>query len=523
MYHVRKTKTASGATAVQVVRYQARRTIICVHIGSAHDNEKVVLLEHEARKWIENSTGQEALFPASEKGKQKETILLVNKSQYLGVKYTFLYEVLSQQLHFFSFHALENQLLFDLALLRIVQPTSKLSSLKLLSTMFGIVYPRGHLYEAIAAMSSYKERVLATVVQFAKEHYAFDFSMVFYDVTTLYFESFTEDEDRVDTDGNVIEKGLKRNGFSKDLKFNQPQIVVGLVVNNDGFPVSYEVFEGNTFEGDTFIPVIAGFKKKYAIENLTVVADAAMISFDNVDKLKEHHLSYIVGGRMANLKLSEMEIIAQSLIGQTQDEKELAKKDGASTRIMTERGLLICDFSFKRYLKDKREMEKQVQKAKLLLAKHAGVKRAKFLTNRGKKKTDQVLNVVLIKRTKRLLGIKGYYTNLKDEADKTIIDHYHNLWHVELAFRIAKSDLAARPIYHFKRPTIEAHILICFMALAVVKHMELKTKKSIKQIVQLLQSITEARIKNKLTGEIVVFREELSDEIEQLWKTLTKP
>lgn len=507
---------------MQVVRYQQRKTIICSHIGSSLDHEKVALLEQEARKWIEQVTGQGKLFPFAEKGKQQDTMLLVKKSQYLGVKYTFLYEVLAQQLRSFSFHALDNQLLFDLVLLRIVQPASKLSSLQLLATLFGITYQRGHLYEALGAMTQYKERVLTTVVQFAKAHYAFDFSMVFYDVTTLYVESFHEDADSIDVEGHVLEKGLRKMGFGKERKPGQPQIVIGLMVNKDGFPVSYEVFEGNTFEGDTFIPVISGFKKKYAIDALTVVADAAMISLDNVEKLKEHQLSYIVGGRIANLKLSEMKMVANALIGEAPDEKELAKKDGRSTRIETERGLLICDFSFKRYKKDKREMEKQIQKANLLLTKHVGIKRAKFLKNRDKKKTAQVLNTALVERTKRLLGMKGYYTNLHKEADTTIIAHYHNLWHVEQAFRIAKSDLAARPLYHFKRQTIEAHILICFMALAVAKHMELKTKKSIKQITQQLRSITEARIKNKLTGEIVVFREELSDEIEQLWKTLAK-
>ena len=119
-----------------------------------------------------------------------------------------------------------------------------------------------------------------------------------------------------------------------------------------------------------------------------------------------------------------------------------------------------------------------------------------------------------------LLGIKGYYTNLPDKNDKTIIDHYHNLWHVEQAFRVAKSDLAMRPIYHFKKQTIEAHILICFMALAICKYMELKTGKSTKRIIKLLKSITEARMKNLLTGEIFIMRKEISKEVNQLWKTL---
>ena len=262
-----------------------------------------------------------------------------------------------------------------------------------------------------------------------------------------------------------------------------------------------------------------------------------MISFDNVKKLKEHELSYIVGGRMANLKYAEMKQVNAELIGQNQTAEELQKIDGKSMTIQTERGLLICDFSLKRYLKDKREMEKQISRAENLVAKNTDGKRTKFLMLKQTKKTGKKkgetkekayeLNTTLIERTKLLLGIKGYYTNLfeKDEklTNQDIITHYHNLWHVEQAFRIAKSDLAARPIYHRKREAIEAHILICFMALAVCRYMELKTKKSTKQIVQLLRSITEARIKNKLTGEIVTFREKLSSEIEQLWKTLLEP
>lgn len=522
MFHVRKTKTASGATAIQVVRYRHRKLIVCRHIGSSRDAEKIVLLEQEARRWIENATRQVPLFPQAQDKQKDNTILVLNKSQYLGVRYTFLYEVLSRQLRFFSFNSFNNQLLFDLVLMRIVQPASKLASLKFLLELFGISHQRGHMYETIADCSDLKERVELAVLQFAKQHFHFDFSIVFYDVTTLYFESFEEDADSADEEGNITEKGLRKTGFSKDNKGNQPQIVIGLIVNNDGFPVGYEIFEGNTFEGDTFIPVITAFKTRHSVETLTVVADAAMISFDNVQKLLGHKLSYIVGARIANLKLAQMETISSELIGQVQDKQELEKKDGKSMRMKTERGLLICDFSFKRYLKDKREMEKQIARAERLLQKNKGVRRTKFLKNKGKNKTEQEINAGLIKKTKLLLGIKGYYTNLSETDNKTIITQYHNLWQVEKAFRIAKSDLQMRPIYHFKRQTIEAHILICFMALAVSKYMEWKTGISIKRIMQLLKSITDARIKNKLTGEIVILREELTDEIEQLWKTLTK-
>ena len=165
-------------------------------------------------------------------------------------------------------------------------------------------------------------------------------------------------------------------------------------------------------------------------------------------------------------------------------------------------------------------MDKQITKAKKLLEENEGVKRAKFIKNKDDKKTEQVLNIDLIEKAKMLLGTKGYYTNLTDDTDETIINHYHNLWKVEKAFRITKSDLEARPVFHHKKENIKAHILICFMALAVCKYMELKTGKSTKKIVKLLKSITEARMKNLLTGKIFLMRKEVSDEVNRLQQLL---
>lgn len=522
MFHVRTTTTASGATAVQIVRYRSRKRIVIKHIGSAHTKEDIASLKKIAVQWIEQTTHQQALFPLEKKGVSLP-LVSIDKLRNLGFRCTFAYEMLTKLLRMFCLTDKEHQLLLDLVLMRIIQPASKLESFALLSELFDIHHKRTDFYRSLPTIVGTKEAIEKSVIVLASTHFSFDFHIVFYDVTTLYFESFTEDEDKLDTDGNVIEKGLRKNGFSKDLKFNQPQIVIGLIVTKEGFPVSYEVFEGNTFEGDTFIPLIVRFKKKYRVENLTVVADAAMISFDNVEKLKENSLSYIVGGRIANLKRNQMEEVSTALIEQASDEKEIKKKDGISTRIETERGLLVCDFSFKRYQKDKREMEKQIAKAEKLLEKKEGAKRTKFLMNKDKKKTEQILNLELVEKTKLLLGIgiKGYYTNLIDADNKTIIDQYHNLWQVEKAFRIAKSDLQTRPIYHFKRQTVEAHILICFMALAACKYMELKTKKSTKVIIKLLKQVTDARILHTLTNEEIILRSEISTETEKIVKMLS--
>lgn len=522
---VRTVKTSSGATAVQIVRYEKGRRVVVSHIGSADAPENLLVLKEEAQRRIEKNSMQISLFP---KEKQKTSpILVINKSEYLGARYSFIYEVLMQLLCLFNFHKLNNQLLFDLVMMRIIEPVSKLESLEYLSEMFGITYKEGSLYQAIAQFPKLKANVLENVVAVARKQFAFNFSIVFYDVTTLYFESFTQDADLTDEKGKIIIKGLRRNGFSKDNKSNQPQIVIGLIVTKEGFPVSYDVFEGNTFEGKTFIPTIVKFRNTHTVKTLTVVADAAMISFDNIQELIKAKLSYIVGARMGSIKPEQIKQIHTKLLGQTENLKEvdlleLTKKDSSSTRIETDRGLLVCDFLLKRYKKDKREMERQILKAQKLLEKHNGLKRTKFIKNKDDKKTEQIINTELIEKTKMLLGIKGYYTNLIDETNQTIIKRYHNLWHVEKAFRIAKSDLAMRPIYHFKRQTIEAHVLICFMALAICKYMELKAEKSTKRIIKLLKSITDARILNKLTGETIVMRQTLSVEVEQLWKTLAR-
>ena len=496
MFYVRTVKTASSSTAVQVIRYRNRKRIVVKHIGSARTQEDLRSLKQTAQKWIDQETKQQYLFPTARK--TTSTLIPIDKLRNLGFRYTFAYEVLMGIFRLMQFNTLENHLLLDFVLMRIIQPASKLESLELLSELFGITHKRADFYRSIPAFVSLKEKVEKKTITFAQKQFAFDFSIVFYDVTTLYFETFKEDEE-----------AFRRTGFSKDNKANQPQIVIGLIVTRDGFPVSYDIFAGNTFEGKTFIPTICKFRDTYKVLNLTVVADAAMISLSNVQSLVENNLSYIVGARMANLKRDQILEISQ----------KLNTVDGNSTRIETERGLLVCDFSLLRYKQDKREMEKQIIKAHKLIVEKEGFRRTKFIKNIGK--TKQILNNDLIEKTKLLLGIKGYYTNLVANTNEAIISHYHNLWKVELAFRIAKSDLAARPIYHFKKQTIEAHILICFVALAVCKYMELKTRRSTKAIIKLLKKITDARILNTLTNEEIIIRSDMPEEIQKLLKTLS--
>lgn len=490
MLYTRTTKTASGATAVQVVRYENRKKIVVTHIGSAHYQKELLSLKRTAARLIKKISRQRSLLP--DKDQRPANLLPLDKCRYVGIRYSFLYETLSRIFILFKFHLFHNQLLTDLVLMRIVEPASKLRSLKLLKQYFNVKHSRRDFYRELPALSNLKDQAENKILTVAKNYFNFDFSLVFYDVTTLYFESFEPDD-------------LRKCGFSKDNKAGQPQILIGLMVTVDGFPVAYEVFAGNKFEGHTFIPVITTFQCKHQIKQLTVVADAAMLSFENMQELNKNGLCYIVGARLSNISKTLLKDINNNLL----------RTNGQTIRLTTDYGNLVCGFSLERFRKDKREMEKQIQKAEIALQEPGKLKRIKFVKNTGRTRLE--LNNELIEKQKMLLGIKGYYTNLPPETDnQIIIKHYHNLWRVEQSFRIAKHDLQMRPIYHSKEQAIKTHVLICFMALAVSKYMELKTGKSLKHIIQSLKGVTDARIFNMLTQKEIVLCSEIPDETKSL-------
>lgn len=488
MLYIRTTKTTSGSTAVQVVRYHKRKKIVVVHIGSARNSQELHALKQAATAWIEKAYKQPSLFSAE----APSSLVPLDKCQYLGFRYRLIYESLQKLFTVFKFHLLHQPLLTDLVAARIIEPGSKLKSLQFLEEFVGVKHQRREFYRQLPRFINLQDQVEAKVLVIAKKKFSFNFSLIFYDVTTLYFESFEPDN-------------LRKPGFSKDNKSNQPQIIIGLLVNNEGFPVAYQIFEGNKFEGHTLIPAILAFKRKHNTQSLIVVADVAMISLDNITALTGSGLNYIVGARTGSLSLKLIKEVSNVL----------AQQDKATVRHQTDYGDLICEFSAKRFAKDKREMDKQIKKAEELLKDPSGIKRTKFI--KANNHAAYELNSALVEKTKLLLGVKGYYTNLGEEvSDRQIIQHYHNLWHVEQAFRIAKSDLQMRPIYHFKETAVKVHILICFMALAICKYMELKTSKSTKHVVELLKSVTDARILNTLTNEEITLCSQMSEETRQL-------
>ena len=471
---IRIIKTASNAKAVQVVRYQNNKRIVLHHIGSAHTDVGLDELKILAEEWIKDYNHQLSIFPDENPNK----LLHLNHSTFIGVKYHFLYKIVHSIQEMIKLDDLPT-LLNDLVVIRIFEPASKLRSLELLEQYFGIRHIRKSYYKIAPNCINLKSLVEKKVVSFAENHYFFNYDLLFYDVTTLYFETFEEDD-------------LRKNGFSKDNKSQQPQILIALMVSKEGFPVSYEIFSGNTFEGHTIIPVIKGFIERNGVKDFTVVADAAMISSENIKLLIQNKINYIVGARLGNLSTDLIDAI----------DKNLEREDGNSIRIKTENGYLICSYSSVRYRKDKYEMEKQIEKAKQVISKPSKTKKTKFTQTKG-----QIieLNELLIKKTQKLLGIKGYYTDLEPSIadNKTIIERYHELYKIEQNFRISKNDLQTRPIFHFKEEPLKLHILICFMALVISKHIELQTGMSIRKFLDESKKVVDGEILNHVTNKTV--------------------
>lgn len=401
MLHIRVVKTKGNSRSVQVYRYRNTKRVIIKHIGSGTTDEEITALQGMVRVFIADYTRQSFLF---EQTRPKEEAILVSQCRYIGIYYTYLYDVLRAVQHQIGYALEVGTLLNDLVVMRTFEPASKLRSIELMETYFGIKHRRQRYYESARKWLDLKEGIEKQTLGFARKQYGFDFSLLFYDVTTLYFETFTEDE-------------LRRNGFSKDNKSQQPQIVVALLVTPEGFPVGYEVFSGNTFEGHTLIPSIKSFIKKHNIEHFTLVADAAMISTDNIEALRAEKINYIVGARLGNVAADLLATI----------DANLSRTDGSVIRLKTENGYLICSFSKKRYNKDKYEMQKQIDRAKSVLSQPSKVKKIKYLKS-GDRKME--LNEKLIEKTTTLLGIKGYCTDIEETVagNATIISRYHDLY-----------------------------------------------------------------------------------------------
>ena len=309
--------------------------------------------------------------------------------------------------------------------------------------------------------------------------------VVFYDVTTLYFEIDQEDE-------------LRKTGFSKEGKHQNPQIVLGLLVSKNGYPLAYEIFEGNKFEGHTMLPVIDAFKNKYNLKQLIVIADSGLLSNSNTEELQAKGYEFILGARIKN----EGRQMRKNILS-------LMLKNGESAIIQKGNLKLIISYSDDRAKKDRYNREKGLKRLE------AQIKRGRLtkqnINNRGYNKflkLDGKIDVSIDKekiiQDSQWDGLKGYLSNAELSKDQ-IIENYQHLWQIERAFRIAKTDLKIRPIYHRLQRRVEAHICISFVAYKVYKELERqlaerKESMSPTKAIEIAENIMEITIKLPHSG-----------------------
>jgi len=485
---IRTVRTASGARAVQIIRYAHTKRMVVKHMGSAHTEEELLLLRREAERVREQLSPQLSLFSSAESasGLHEDHLTLQ------AVTHCFAHEALRRCSRQCGLGFLA-PLYQDMALMRIIEPASKLRTLTLLQRYFNVSYAERTVYRLLPKLIQEKENIEKAAYQTACRHFGESFALILYDVTTLYFESHEPDDE------------LRARGFSKDDKSKQPQVVIGLLVTPQGFPLMHEVYKGNTFEGHTMLEVIKRFQKGHAHSKPIVVADAAMLSRDNMGYLEAEGYRYIVGARLANTPRSFIDTIAA----------RLSRQDHVMIRLgYPNRSFdVICPYSSQREKKDRRQFEKQITKAIQLIARKEAGKRAKFVKKSPNGKSSFILDEELKEKTEKLLGIKGYCTNIPESeiSNEQVIAYYHDLWRIEQAFRISKTDLKTRPIFHYMHEAIRAHVLLCFMALMMGKFLEIRTRLSLQRVRDILWNVHEAHIQDALTGKRITLQTNLAE------------
>jgi transposase len=298
----------------------------------------------------------------------------------------------------------------------------------------------------------------------------------FFDVTTLYFESVSQDD-------------LKEFGFSKDQKHHSVQVVLALVVDSQGLPLAYEVFKGNLSETKTLIPVLEKLRSRFSISNVTVVCDRGLASQSNVEALQKANFRFVIATKLRSMS-KKLQINDLSTYQFLPDQEAILEEDRIRFRVMEHPQYadtqLIVTYSPSRAKKDKNDRERLLEKLESKLSdssSEASVK--KVISNGGYKKFTSVkegslviLNEHAIEEDAKWDGFHGLAVSNSAQLNVgQALARYRNLWRVEETFRIAKCTLKTRPIFHWAPHRIRAHVLLCFMNLFLERFLEWRLRK----------------------------------------------
>jgi transposase len=392
---------------------------------------------------------------------------------------------------------------------RFIEPSSKLATFKQKEKIEGdYAIELQHLYRSLDLLSEHKEDVEESLFDSRRDLFNSRVDVVFFDTTTFYFDSQRETE-------------LLRKGFSKDGKFSDVQIVYGLMTDRLGQPIGYEYFPGNTADVKTLLPTIKALKKRFRLGDVTLVADSGVLSKDNLTKLDGMDYKYIVAARLLNLPRKKQDEIFDS-----SRYKKLREGDDELLLYETvhENRRLIVTWSKKRAQMDAKEREKLIEKLKKRL--DGGKKNV--LANRYRKfvelgDSEPVISEKALSEASKSDGYLGILTNNRDLQGETLLEKYKELWRIEESFRLMKSQLEVRPMFHWTERRISGHLVMCFLAFVVLRELERRVKDlGIEDSVnKILTALSELQVSELLCkGDQYLLRSRVSPLAESIFKAL---
>lgn len=451
---VRKKKNHSGLISVQVIDKSHGKYRVLKTVGSSMDLQVVDELFKQGKRWISSHLGEQDIFEQAAKEADERQVVdfLLTKVENILLNGTQL--ILDKVFKSIGFDQLNDDILKHLVIARLSQPLSKSATVDYLKSHFDEDVQLHNIYRYLDKLhNSQQEKMQQISVEHTRKILGGKIGLVFYDVTTLYFETDNSDE-------------LREPGFSKDGKHSQPQVVLGLLVSLDGYPLSYSLFNGSQYEGRTMLPLVEDFVQRFKLDDFVVVADSGLMNKSNINLLESGGHKYILGARIK----SEPEKTKQWILS-------LEKRDGVFNELQMGGGVrLIVGYSDKRAKKDRYNREKGVKR--LQKAYKSGNITKENINKRGYNKFLEISNNVKVAINAQKIaedskwdGLKGYLTNTSLPA-KEVHEQYTGLWVVESAFRVTKGTIEIRPMFHFTPRRIEAHVCICFIAYKVYKELE---------------------------------------------------
>lgn len=502
---VRKKQNSSGSISVQIISKFKNRYKVVRTIGSSKDQTEISKLEELAKAEKIQLESQASLFIFEKDHLLLDYLSNISNNQVKTVGPELVFGRIYDKI---GYNKIPNKLFRHLVISRLSFPLSKLKTTEYLYRYQGIEVKVDKIYRFMDQLSDkYKSEVEQISFNRTKELLGGRIGIVFYDMTTLYFEASDEDD-------------FRQTGFSKDGKHSNPQIYLGLLVGLNGYAIGYDIFEGSIYEGHTLIPFIERICKKFDIKKPILVADSGLLSSENIEYLKNLGYEYLFGARIKN-ETKELKEIILKLNKSEELIHELKRSNGDR---------LLITYSHTRAKKDKKTREKGLQRLEKRIKSKKLTK--KDINNKGYNKYLKMTGEIQIEIDYEKFkadavwdGLKGYVTNTSLPA-KEVVANYSNLWQIEYAFRMSKTDLRIRPIYHRKRARIEAHICISFAAYSIYKDLERalylsNSGISVRNAYELTQNIYEVEIILPESQQLSKVLLKLSEKQQELLKIVT--